>query len=135
MLYIISFIVAISIAVACGFYVEKKEHYWMLLPTILFGVYGLGGLLAYTGNKTPESEHKEYVKAKSESEILKSNANIAVETAYDYTKDIERMNKLIDDSRKKCDHWFLGGFYHKETAALEKINCDSISVTLITEFK
>lgn len=135
MLHIISHIIAISIAAVCGVYVEKKQKYWLLVPTIVFGIYGAVGMLAYTGCDSAETEKKMYVKAKSESEILKSNASIAIETAYNYTKDIEEMNSLIDRSREKCNHWFWSGYYHKETAALEKINCDSINVTLITEFK
>ena len=92
----------------------------------LLFIYAGTSILMYACWDTPIDELKRYEAAKQESEFLKKTDGIPYATVEQYTEDIKKVNEMIDDSRRWHDHWYLYPFFHKETAELEKISCDTV---------
>jgi hypothetical protein len=132
---LLTFIIAIAVGIAAGVLSEKREWYrWEPVTTpvcVLSLAYGIIGLLAFIFTDSAETDYRKYMKAKSECELLKTEANVSMETVTYFTEYIDSMNKRIEKSKKYKDHWYLKNFYNEETAALEPLNYDTVNVKIV----
>lgn len=112
-LLIISLITGVGLIVL-HFYFDISPLFGTLF--ILYSVYATVGLCCH---QTKEEDFAKYEKAKTEYEIIKNKCvDISTSTLLYYIDDIEKANKLIEQSKKYHDNWYLKDFYYKEIGEL-----------------
>ena len=100
------------------------------VPTTLFLLYPVFSFLALGLHDNKVDDMKRYHKAVSEYNIIMETKEIDYDLFQDYIMDITQVNKLIDDSKKYHNNWYLGPFYYKEIGELKPINIDSVNIKL-----
>ena len=135
---IISFIITIVLGGIFLFLAEVVDnskapasmYVIFILLTMFLWIYGFAGLLCFVISDSKDDEYRRYIKAESYCEILKSDVELPMYVVNEFKSDIDYMNKLIDESRKRYNHPYYGSFYYKETADLKKLNYDTIKVKI-----
>lgn len=125
MLAIITFIIAAIIGVVSLIFIVIKGIYSNLLfiGAVLALCYGACGLtLCACMGDIVKMDLRQYCEAKAECEYFNSSDTLSQSVFNKYAEDIEKMNRVIDKSRKYHDHIYLSVFYSKECAEFEKLS-------------
>ena len=133
MFYIVISLLAIALGITlCALGTKKlwSEEIIFIssMPTFIYGVMSLFALGMYD-NKADDLER--YHKAVAEYHVIMETKAMDYDLFDDYIHDIARTNRLIEESKKYHDHWYLGPFYYKEIGELEPIKIDSLNVKLV----
>ena len=132
MLYIVISLLAIAVGIALC--VISAKCLWSddvaMVVTLPFFLYGIISLFALFISDNKSDDLKRYDKAVAESHVVMETKAMDYDLFDDYIRDITRANRLIEDSKKYHDHWYLGPFFYKEIGELEPIKIDSLDVKL-----
>lgn len=134
MLFTISIILALILAILCVILSFKirthiPEEVFLLL-FILFTLYCLSCPIGYITRVKPDTELKQYEKAKNELKLLQSDCDLSFDLVSEYIQDIDEVNENIIRSRKYHDNLYLGPFYYKETADLELLDYKELQIEI-----
>lgn len=132
---LLTILISLVLGIIAGVMTDKREYERWLPVTIplcvVFFVYGGVGLFLYVCKDDAKREYERYMMAKSECELLKTDAEVSVETVTHFKEHIDSMNKRIRLTKKYKDHWYMKNFVNEETALLEPLNYDTINVKII----
>jgi len=112
--------------------VYKRETIFCYVLFLVAGTYFLVSVVVISTNPSLEMLKKDYIDAKYKCEILKTDGKMPLETILDFKKDIEDMNTRIDNHRKYHKNWYLKPLFYREIAELDKLNCDTINVEIVS---
>lgn len=132
MYYVLISLLALFSGVALA--VIGSKRYWSDLITdglsVLLMLYGSMSLLALVFHDKKSDDMERYDRAVSEYHVMLDVRDMDYAMFNEYAKDIMSVNKLIDESKKYHDHWYLGPFYYEKVGDLDKIQIDSMTVKL-----
>ena len=130
---LVTFAVSAVVGVLLFVFASFREKFWAYPFAVVLLCYGMVGFLIFGTWPDAESERAEWLKAKSESELLKTDAVVDVAMVVEFKDDIDCVNNMVRRSRKYSGHWYLGAFQHTETAELETLNYDTVNVNIVIQ--